>query len=110
MTGSIDPLADLRFNYAKRLRVRIGALAEFLSDARVGNLCDSAIAENHRCVHSMASSAAIFGHLELSAAARAAEQAFEQGSAMGTESLINQIETLIRYANDVLAIYETPTN
>jgi len=106
---SLDPLADLRPTYAERLRARVSALSEFLHDARDGNLYDVALSEHHRCVHSIISSAAIFGHLELSRAARAAEQAFEQRPDIGTQSLINRIETLLATANEVLDIYEKPS-
>ena len=107
---SFDPLADLRPTYAERLRARVAALSEFLHDARKGNLDDPELSESHRCVHSMISSAAIFGHPELSRAARAAEQAFEQRSDIGTQPLINRIETLLATANGVLDIYEKPND
>jgi HPt (histidine-containing phosphotransfer) domain-containing protein len=105
---SADPLADLRPAYAERLHARVLALAEFLDDAREGKLLDAAVADNHRCVHSMTSSAAIFGHAELSRHARAAEQAFEQRSEVGTQSLINRIEALLASAKDVLDVYRKP--
>jgi HPt (histidine-containing phosphotransfer) domain-containing protein len=107
---ALDPLADLRPTYAERLRARVAALSEFLHDARKGDLDDPEISESHRCVHSIISSAAIFGHLELSRAARAAEQAFERRSDIGTQPLINRIETLLATAIDVLDIYEKPND
>src|SRR6185503_6251544 len=105
---TVDPLADLRPNYAERLRVRVTALTEFLHDAQQGRLHDNAVCESHRCVHSMISSAAIFGHMELSRAARAAEQAFEERLDAGTEPLISRIETLLETASEVLNVYEKP--
>ena len=107
---SHDPLADLRPTYAVRLRARVTSLSEFLHDAREGNVFNVALSEHHRCVHSMISSAAIFGHPELSRAARAAEQAFEEQPSIGTESLINRIETLLATASEVLDIYEKPNH
>jgi len=103
-----DLLADLRPNYAERLRARVATLAEFLHDVREGTLFEAAVADNHRCVHSMVSSAAIFGHAELSKNARAAEQAFEERSQMGTQSLIDRLEALLASANDVLDVYREP--
>ena len=105
---TLDPLADLRPNYAERLRGRVVSLREFLHDAQRGNLPDTVVCESHRCVHSMISSAAIFGHKELSRAARAAEQAFEQRSNVGTNYLLNRIETLLATANEVLDVYQKP--
>jgi HPt (histidine-containing phosphotransfer) domain-containing protein len=105
---SLDPLADLRPAYVERLRGRVTSLRDFLHDVDQGNLCDSTISESHRCVHSMISSAAIFGHMELSRAARAAEQTFEQRSKHGTEPLVHRIQTLLTTANEVLSVYEKP--
>jgi hypothetical protein len=105
---SIDPLADLRPNYVERLRTRIASLVEFLDHARQGEFSGDAISDSHRSVHSMISSAAIFGHADLSSAARAAEQAFEHRMELGDESLINRIETLLVTANEVLHVYEKP--
>ena len=105
---SPDPLADLRPNYAERLRARVAGLSAFLQEARQGNLAEFAVSENHRCVHSMISSAAIFGHPELSRAARVAEQAFEQRTQQGDRPLISSIEALLLTADDVLNVYQTP--
>jgi hypothetical protein len=107
---SIDPLADLRPNYAERLRLRVDALTEFLHHAHQGEYVEDAVSDSHRSVHSMISSAAIFGHAELSKAARAAEQAFEHRAELGDESLINRIETLLVAAKEVLDVYEKPTD
>lgn len=104
-----DPLADLRPNYVERLRARVGALSEFLADARVGKLPEPAITENHRNVHSMVSSAAIFGHPELSRAARNAERAFEQRGDAGNDLLIDQLAALLAAASDVLDVYQKPS-
>jgi len=106
---ALDPLADLRPTYVERLRGRVASLNEFLHDASQNNLSDTAVSDSHRCVHSMISSAAIFGHMELSRAARAAEQAFEQRSRVGTQYLVNRIESLLETANQVLDAYQTPT-
>ncbi|MBI1211163.1 MAG: hypothetical protein GC190_06845 [Alphaproteobacteria bacterium] len=103
-----DPLADLRPNYAERLCARVDSLSEFLGDARKGAVPELAISESHRCVHSMISSAAIFGHPELSRAARAAEQAFERRATMGDERLISSLEALLDAASHVLDVYEKP--
>jgi HPt (histidine-containing phosphotransfer) domain-containing protein len=99
---SIDLLADLRGNYAKRLRQRVESLAAFVQACREGAVTDESIAENHRCVHSMIGSAAIFGHPDLSESALVAERAFLTRTCDEIEPVINQVEQLLLRANEVL--------
>jgi hypothetical protein len=77
MTPDGDVLAQLRPNYLARLRGRVVHLRAFADALGSGSLGLQERDELHRTAHSMASSAAIFGHAGLSAAARAAEEMFE---------------------------------
>jgi len=97
-----DPLADLRAAYLARLRNRADGLTEFLVACRDRSPDEAMIAEYHRCVHSMVSSAAIFGHARLSALARNAERAFEAFAETGKMSLVRQIEDLVFEAEVVI--------
>jgi chemotaxis protein histidine kinase CheA len=97
-----DPLADLRGAYMARLRNRVDGLSEFLTVCRDRLPNDAMLAEHHRCVHSMISSAAIFGHAQLSASARCAERAFEVYAETGEMTLVRQIEDLVLEAESVL--------
>ena len=94
-----DPLADLRGPYFERLRRRIDALSAFVA-AHPPLAPDTEDFDNaHRSVHSMINSAAIFGYAELSAAARAAETAFEQPA--DAAAIVHRVEELVRIANRV---------
>ena len=99
---SIDLLADLRVNYIDRLHKRVENLSVFVQACRQGAVSDESISANHRCVHSMIGSAAIFGHPELSDSALTAERAFLERTAGENETLINPIEQLLKNANEVL--------
>jgi HPt (histidine-containing phosphotransfer) domain-containing protein len=77
MTPDGDVIAQLRPNYLARLRGRVVHLQAFADALGKGGLGLHERDELHRTAHSMASSAAIFGHAGLSAAARAAEEMFE---------------------------------
>jgi len=81
MTDRGDILAQLRPSYLARLGVRVSDLREFARRLGKCGLPPQEREEVHRAAHSMASSAAIFGHAALSAAARAAEEIFEKPSA-----------------------------
>jgi HPt (histidine-containing phosphotransfer) domain-containing protein len=99
---SIDLLADLRVNYVQRLHKRVETLSAFVQACRQGTVRDESISANHRCVHSMIGSAAIFGHPELSESALAAERAFLERTGDENETLISRIELLLKDANEVL--------
>ena len=103
---SVDPLADLRQAYIARLRARVDGLSKFVVACRDGahdeTHDEATFAEYHRCVHSMISSAAIFGHPQLSASARCAERAFEAYAETGKTTLVRQIEDLVLEAEVVL--------
>ena len=105
--AAVDLLADLRGNYVERLRTRVASLTAFVGSCRQGILGNDAIDENHRCVHSMISSAALFGHPELSAAARIAERAFESRTGAETDNIINALEKLLLSANEVVDLYRS---
>jgi hypothetical protein len=91
-----DILASLRPNYLTRLEARVSNLCGFAETLGKGALAPQQRDELHRTAHSMASSAAIFGHAGLSAAARAVEQTFEQSDM----ALVEQRVTLFRLLNE----------
>lgn len=77
MTADDDILAGLRPNYLARLEARLCIIRAFVATLENEIPGVEEKAELHRIAHSMASSASIFGHAGLSAAARYAEQIFE---------------------------------
>jgi HPt (histidine-containing phosphotransfer) domain-containing protein len=77
MAADRDILAGLRPNYRMRLGARVSRLRTFAEALGQGALQMQQHDDLHRTAHSMASSAAIFGHSGLSAAACNAERAFE---------------------------------
>jgi HPt (histidine-containing phosphotransfer) domain-containing protein len=97
-----DILASLRPSYLARLEARVSHLRTFAQALGNGALQPVQQGELHRTAHSMASSAAIFGHSGLSAAARATEQVFEQ-SEIGVAEQRVSLHRLLSEAERVLA-------
>ncbi|HEX4157255.1 MAG TPA: Hpt domain-containing protein [Rhizomicrobium sp.] len=79
-TPDSDILAGLRPNYRTRLEARVFRLRSFAEALGKGTLPAQHHDDLHRAAHSMASSAAIFGHVGLSAAALDTEKAFESST------------------------------
>jgi HPt (histidine-containing phosphotransfer) domain-containing protein len=77
---SQDRLAPLRSAYLKRLALRASAIAVAARATIERDMTEEEHQDMHRTVHSMASSAAIYGYTALSAAAREAEAIFENGA------------------------------
>ncbi len=97
-----DILAGLRPNYLARLEARVFDLRTFAEALQKGTLDAQQHIELHRLMHSMASSAAIFGHAGLSAAANAAEKVFETPSASVDQQCLD-LSRLVEEAGRVLA-------
>jgi HPt (histidine-containing phosphotransfer) domain-containing protein len=102
MTAGGDVLAQLRPNYLARLKSRIVHLRATADALDGGGLEPQERDELHRAAHSMASSAAIFGHGGLSAAARAVEQIFET-PAVGWNEQCASLRRLLEEAERVTA-------
>jgi hypothetical protein len=80
-----DTLATLRPNYLKRLAERRTLLAATMAAMAEQAQHDEAAKETYRLVHSMGSSAAIYGYPDLSEAARAAERLYDDPESAGAE-------------------------
>jgi len=97
-----DHLAELRPNYIARLRKRADTLNAFLQAIDQDDANDESYEEGHRCVHSMISSAAIFGYPDLSVAARAAEAAFETDDGQRAAAVKSCVEHVLELTNSVI--------
>jgi HPt (histidine-containing phosphotransfer) domain-containing protein len=102
MTSDGDILAGLRPNYLAQLELRVSHLCDIADALGKGQLPAQQMDDLHRAAHSMASSAAIFGHGGLSAAARAVERIFEQ-SEIGLAEQRVSLFRLLSEAERVLA-------
>jgi len=105
--GSTDRLADLRAKYFERLGQRADALAEFIAACARRTAGADDFETAHRSVHSMVSSAAIFGYANLSDAARAAENAFDGRTGDDHGAVIARVESLVSVAHEVLNASKT---
>src|ERR1700744_706890 len=92
-----DRLAPLRPTYLKRLALRTDDIAAAAEVAAGRGLTEQEHQDMHRTVHSMASSAAIYGYSALSAAARDAEAIFEDATS-ATGARIACLERLVMAA------------
>ena len=102
MADDGDILAGLRPNYLARLEARVADLRTFAAALEKGTLDAQQHIELHRLTHSMASSAAIFGHAGLSAAANAAEKVVDASSASIDQQCL-ALSRLVEEAGRVLA-------
>lgn len=98
-----DKLAALRPNYLRRLAARRTELAAAAAVLAGRDFTGDERQDAHRLVHSMGSSAAIYGYGDLSAAARAAERMFDD-IASGRE---NRLTALLRVVEEARLVLET---
>jgi HPt (histidine-containing phosphotransfer) domain-containing protein len=101
--GNSDPLAALRPAYLRRLAARHEELARAAIDSAQRAFDEGERHRLHRMVHSMGSSAAIYGYAGLSGAARAAERLFDDAST--PYAAIH--ESLARLAAEARAVLES---
>ena len=102
-----DRLAPLRPAYLRRLALRRADIADAAAIAGARPFGEDELREIHRTAHSMGSSAAIYGHAQLSEAARAAERILEDPEST-PGARVECLQHLAREAEAVLASQNQP--